>query len=81
MDMGAASRWEADACKMDDRRYFLVPKGNYRFRGNYFGKEHDRPAEELLIDRAQLLTLTLVLPRCRVASLHICRLLDLFVSR
>ncbi len=25
---------------------------------NYFGKEHDRPAEELLIDRAQLLTLT-----------------------
>lgn len=25
---------------------------------NYFGKEHDRPAEELLVDRAQLLTLT-----------------------
>ena len=23
---------------------------------NYFGKEHDRPAEDLLIDRAQLLT-------------------------
>jgi catalase-peroxidase len=25
---------------------------------NYFGKTHDRPAEELLVDRAQLLTLT-----------------------
>jgi catalase-peroxidase len=25
---------------------------------NHFGKEHDRPAEELLVDRAQLLTLT-----------------------
>ncbi len=25
---------------------------------NFFGKEHDRPAEELLVDRAQLLTLT-----------------------
>lgn len=25
---------------------------------NYFGNQHDRPAEELLIDRAQLLTLT-----------------------
>jgi catalase-peroxidase len=25
---------------------------------NYFGKSHDRPAEELLLDRAQLLTLT-----------------------
>ena len=25
---------------------------------NYFGSEHDRPAEELLVDRAQLLTLT-----------------------
>ena len=25
---------------------------------NYFGKEHDRPAEELLVDRAHLLTLS-----------------------
>jgi catalase-peroxidase len=25
---------------------------------NYFGKEHDRPSEELLVDRAQLLTLS-----------------------
>ena len=25
---------------------------------NYFGHQHDRPAEELLVDRAQLLTLT-----------------------
>jgi catalase-peroxidase len=35
---------------------FLEPKTD-GFR-NFFGKNHDRPAEELLVDRAQMLTLT-----------------------
>jgi catalase-peroxidase len=44
--------------EMTDAESFAVlePKSD-GFR-NYFGKSHDRPAEELLIDRAQLLTLT-----------------------
>ncbi len=44
--------------EMTDADSFAVlePKSD-GFR-NYFGKSHDRPAEELLIDRAQLLTLT-----------------------
>ena len=35
---------------------FLEPKTD-GFR-NFFGKSHDRPAEEMLVDRAQMLTLT-----------------------
>jgi len=44
--------------KMTDVEGFAVlePK-NDGFR-NYFGQSHDRPAEELLVDRANLLTLT-----------------------
>jgi catalase-peroxidase len=44
--------------EMTDAESFAVlePKSD-GFR-NHFGKSHDRPAEELLIDRAQLLTLT-----------------------
>lgn len=53
----APGRTDATQDKTDVESFaFLKPVAD-GFR-NYFGKEHDRPAEEMLVDRAQLLTLT-----------------------
>jgi catalase-peroxidase len=44
--------------EMTDAKSFAVLEPTTDGFRNYFGKKHDRPAEELLVDRAQLLTLT-----------------------
>ena len=50
-------RTDATQDKTDVDSFAVLKPATDGFR-NYFGREHDRPAEELLIDRAQLLTLT-----------------------
>ena len=50
-------RTDASQEKTDVESFGVLRPTTDGFR-NYFGKEHDRPAEELLIDRANLLTLT-----------------------
>ena len=50
-------RTDATQEKTDVDSFAVLKPATDGFR-NYFGKEHDRPAEELLVDRAQLLTLT-----------------------
>ncbi len=50
-------RTDASQEKTDVSSFAVLEPTKDGFR-NYFGHEHDRPAEELLIDRAQLLTLT-----------------------
>ncbi len=44
--------------QMTDVEAFAVLEPTTDGFRNYFGHEHDRPAEELLVDRAHLLTLT-----------------------
>ena len=53
----APGRTDATQDKTDVESFTVLKPVTDGFR-NYFGKEHDRPAEELLVDRAQLLTLT-----------------------
>jgi catalase-peroxidase len=53
----APGRTDATQDKTDVDSFAVLKPVADGFR-NYFGKEHDRPAEELLVDRAQLLTLT-----------------------
>jgi catalase-peroxidase len=53
----APGRTDATQDKTDVESFAVLKPVADGFR-NYFGKEHDRPAEELLVDRAQLLTLT-----------------------
>ena len=56
--------------EMTDAKTFTVLEPTVDGFRNYFGHKHDRPAEELLVDRAQLLTLTapeMTVPRRRVA--------------
>jgi catalase-peroxidase len=53
----APGRTDASQENTDVASFAVLEPTTDGFR-NYFGKEHDRPAEELLIDRAQLLTLT-----------------------
>ena len=53
----APGRTDATQDKTDVDSFAALKPVADGFR-NYFGKEHDRPAEELLVDRAQLLTLT-----------------------
>ncbi len=53
----APGRTDATQEKTDVSSFAVLEPATDGFR-NYFGKTHDRPAEELLIDRAQLLTLT-----------------------
>ncbi len=53
----ATGRTDASQEKTDVDSFAVLEPTTDGFR-NYFGKEHDRPAEELLINRAQLLTLT-----------------------
>jgi catalase-peroxidase len=43
---------------MTDAESFAVLEPTADGFRNYLGRRHDRPAEELLVDRAQLLTLT-----------------------
>ena len=50
-------RTDASQEKTDVDSFAFLEPATDGFR-NYFGHEHDRPAEELLIDRAHLLTLT-----------------------
>ena len=50
-------RTDASQEKTDVDSFAVLKPTTDGFR-NYFGLEHDRPAEELLIDRARLLTLT-----------------------
>jgi catalase-peroxidase len=53
----APGRTDATAEQTDVEAFAVLEPKTDGFR-NYFGNEHDRPAEELLVDRAQLLTLT-----------------------
>ncbi len=53
----APGRTDATQENTDVKSFGVLKPVAEGFR-NYFGKEHDRPAEELLVDRAQLLTLT-----------------------
>lgn len=53
----APGRTDATQDKTDVDSFAVLKPVADGFR-NYFGKEHHRPAEELLVDRAQLLTLT-----------------------
>jgi catalase-peroxidase len=53
----APGRTDASQEKTDVASFAVLEPKSDGFR-NYFGKVHDRPAEELLVDRAQLLTLT-----------------------
>jgi catalase-peroxidase len=53
----APGRTDATQDKTDVESFAVLKPAADGFR-NYFGKEHDRPAEEMLVDRAQLLTLT-----------------------
>ena len=50
-------RTDATQDRTDVASFAVLEPKTDGFR-NYFGKEQDRPAEELLVDRAQLLTLT-----------------------
>ncbi len=50
-------RMDATQAQTDVDSFEVLQPATDGFR-NYFGKTHDRPAEELLVDRAQLLTLT-----------------------
>ena len=50
-------RTDATQEMTDVQSFAVLEPATDGFR-NYFGNEHDRPAEELLVDRAQLLTLT-----------------------
>ena len=50
-------RTDATAEMTDAKTFTVLEPTTDGFR-NYFGTQHDRPAEELLVDRAQLLTLT-----------------------
>lgn len=50
-------RTDATPEMTDAESFAVLEPRNDGFR-NYFGHTHDRPAEELLVDRAQLLTLT-----------------------
>jgi len=50
-------RTDASQEKTDAESFAVLEPTSDGFR-NHFGREHDRPAEELLIDRAHLLTLT-----------------------
>ena len=50
-------RTDASQEMTDEDSFAVLEPTTDGFR-NYFGHEHDRPAEELLIDRAHLLTLT-----------------------
>jgi catalase-peroxidase len=53
----APGRTDAMQEKTDVDSFAVLEPLTDGFR-NYFGKNHDRPAEELLVDRAQLLTLS-----------------------
>ncbi|MBL8868923.1 MAG: catalase-peroxidase, partial [Planctomycetaceae bacterium] len=53
----AAGRGDATQEMTDVESFGVLEPKTDGFR-NYFGHEHDRPAEELLVDRAQRLTLT-----------------------
>ncbi len=50
-------RTDATQAQTDVESFAVLEPMTDGFR-NFFGKSHDRPAEELLVDRAQLLTLT-----------------------
>lgn len=53
----APGRTDANEEMTDVESFAVLEPKSDGFR-NYFGKVHDRPAEELLVDRAHLLTLT-----------------------
>ena len=53
----APGRTDASQETTDVKSFAVLEPTTDGFR-NYFGNMHDRPAEELLVDRAQLLTLT-----------------------